>query len=123
MLLPNFKEENFKDLEPLDCRKRRFQSLNFTFFGTLFQVYYLIPQIFAQLMLKICPTAPPAPPPRLVRLWVRAVHRHRTGVGSIPAGGPYSWWIFLLYQNSLHRVKCHKIIMIYHYEKGLLRLS
>ncbi len=26
---------------------------------------------------------------------VRAVHRHRTGVGSIPAGGPYSWWIFL----------------------------
>ncbi len=24
--------ENFEDLEPLDCRKRRFQSLNFTFF-------------------------------------------------------------------------------------------
>ena len=23
-------------------------------------------------------------------LVVRAVHRHRTGVGSIPAGGPYS---------------------------------
>ena len=24
--------ENFEDLEPLDCRKRRLQSLNFTFF-------------------------------------------------------------------------------------------
>ena len=47
---------NFEDLEPLDCRKRRFQSPNFTFFGTLVQVYCLIPQIFAQLMLKICPT-------------------------------------------------------------------
>ncbi len=23
-------------------------------------------------------------------LVVRAVHRHRTGIGSIPAGGPYS---------------------------------
>ena len=55
-LLPNFKvRENFEDLEPLDCRKRRFQSLNFTFFGTLVQVYCLIPQVFAQL-LKICPT-------------------------------------------------------------------
>ncbi len=26
----------------------------------------------------------------LIILVVRAVHRHRTGVGSIPAGGPYS---------------------------------
>ncbi len=25
-----------------------------------------------------------------ISLVVRAVHRHRTGVGSIPAGGPYS---------------------------------
>ena len=62
-------------------------------------------------------------------LVVRAVHRHRTGVGSIPAGGPYSWWIFLncsrlefrdVYnfhsilrhinplENSPHRVKCHE---------------
>ena len=31
--------ENFEDLEPLDCQKRRFQSLKFTFFGTLVQVY------------------------------------------------------------------------------------
>ena len=27
---------------------------------------------------------------KLRRSVVRAVHRHRTGVGSIPAGGPYS---------------------------------
>ena len=33
-LLPNFKGV-FEDLEPVDCRKRRFQSLNYTFFGTL----------------------------------------------------------------------------------------
>ena len=36
-----------------------------------------------------------APVSYLRSLVVRAVHRHRTGVGSIPAGGPYSWWIFL----------------------------
>ena len=48
--------ENFEDLEPLDCRKQRFQGLNITLFGTLVEVYCLIPQIFAQLMLKICPT-------------------------------------------------------------------
>ncbi len=36
---PTLKGANFEDLEPLDCRKRRFQSLNFTFFGTLVQVY------------------------------------------------------------------------------------
>ncbi len=48
--------ENVEDLEPPDCRKRRFQGRNFTFFGTLVQVYCLIAQIFAQLMLKICPT-------------------------------------------------------------------
>ena len=67
-------------------------------------------------------------------LVVRAVHWHRTCVGSIPAGGPYSWWIFLnrsrlefrhVYnsrsilrhinpsENFPHRVKCHKIMMIY----------
>ena len=48
--------EHFEDLEPLDCRKQRFQGLNITLFGTLVEVYCLIPQIFAQLMLKICPT-------------------------------------------------------------------
>ncbi len=31
-----------------------------------------------------------APVSYLHSLVVRAVHRHRTGVGSIPAGGPYS---------------------------------
>ena len=31
-----------------------------------------------------------APISYLRSLVVRAVHRHRTGVGSIPAGGPYS---------------------------------
>ena len=31
-----------------------------------------------------------APVSYLRSLVVRAVHRHRTGVGSIPAGGPYS---------------------------------
>ncbi len=31
-----------------------------------------------------------APASYLRSLVVRAVHRHRTGVGSIPAGGPYS---------------------------------
>ena len=31
-----------------------------------------------------------APVSFLRSLVVRAVHRHRTGVGSIPAGGPYS---------------------------------
>ena len=65
---------------------------------------------------------------------VRAVHQHRTGVGSIPTTGPYSWWIFFnsslyefrlvynihsyqdiltLYKNSQPRVKCHNIMMIY----------
>ena len=48
--------EKFEDLEPLDCRKQRFQGLNITLFGTLVEVYCLFPQIFAQLMLKICPT-------------------------------------------------------------------
>ena len=47
--------EHFEDLELRDCWKWQFQILNFTFFGMLVQVYYLIPQIFAQLMLKICP--------------------------------------------------------------------
>ena len=37
-----------------------------------------------------------APISYLRSLVVRAVHRHRTGVRSIPAGGPYSWWIFLV---------------------------
>ena len=36
-----------------------------------------------------------APVSYLRSLVVRAVHRHRTGVASIPARGPYSWWIFL----------------------------
>ncbi len=31
-----------------------------------------------------------APVSYLRSLVVRAVHRHRTGIGSIPAGGPYS---------------------------------
>ena len=35
-------EYNFEHLEPLDCRKQRFQGLNFTFFGTLVQEYCLI---------------------------------------------------------------------------------
>ena len=35
--------ENFEDLEPLDCWKQRFQGLNITLFGTLVEVYCLIP--------------------------------------------------------------------------------
>ena len=68
-------EENFEHLEPLDCRKRRFQSLNFTFFGTLVQVYCLIPQIFCPTYAPNLPDfsafqlPPPPPPSRLVRLW------------------------------------------------------
>ena len=74
------------------------------------------------------------PPVSYLRtLVVRAVHGHRTGVGSIPTRGPYSWWIFLncssyefqfvyniqsfyniltLQKNSQHLVKYNKIIMI-----------
>ena len=58
--------ENFEDLELLDCRKRRFQSLNFTFFGTLVQVYCLIPQNlpnFSALSFFGGAAASPAPPP------------------------------------------------------------
>ncbi len=76
-------------------------------------------------------------------LVVRAVHRHRTGVGSIPAGGPYfvdeffstvpgsefrhvyNFHSILRHinplENSPHRVKCHKIVMTYpHFKISLL---
>ncbi len=49
--------ENFEDLEPLDCRKRRFQSLNFTFFGTLVQVYCL----FLRFLPNLCSKLPDFP--------------------------------------------------------------
>ena len=69
----------------------------------------------------------------LCGLVVRAVHQHRTGVGLIPAGAPYSYEFLNCSQlefedvhnfhsivrhiyhleNFPHRVKCHKIKMIY----------
>ncbi len=38
--------ENFEDLERLDCRKRRFQSLNFTFFVRSFRCIALFLRFF-----------------------------------------------------------------------------
>ncbi len=85
-ILPNFKgresheRENFEDLEPLDCRKRRFQGLNFTFFGTLvsgvlpyssdFRLTYAqnLPNFSALNFFGGLLPPPPPPPPRLVRL-------------------------------------------------------
>ena len=51
-------------------------------FMALHSVWRLHPKIHTLITL--------APISYLRSLVVRAVHRHRTGVGSIPAGGPYS---------------------------------
>ena len=58
----------------------------------------------------------------LRRSVVRALHRHRKGVGSIPIEGPIHVYDFYsrvrhiyLSEFTLPRVKCHKILMIHYY--------
>ncbi len=49
----------------------------------------IYPQPFAGITTLIYKLIAFAPASYLRSLVVRTVHRHRTGVGSIPAGGPY----------------------------------